>query len=199
MHTKNKPTALILAAGNSGRMGKPKVFLPYDEHRTFLDKMLSVFFSFGCGEVWVVLNENGMERAAKENFYKNVHLVLNEHPEKERFYSLQTGLKAIPEHTPVFVHNGDNPFVDAEVLDALWNAHSEHAVTLPEFQNQGGHPILLSCEIVQELVRETNETQHLNDFLKKYDQNRMPVNSKGILVNINTAEDYQKYFGKVLK
>lgn len=199
MNTENKPTALILAAGASGRMGKPKAFLPYDDDRTFLDKILSVFFSFGCSEIWVVLNDKGMERAAKENFYKNVHLVLNEHPEKERFYSLQTGLKSIPGNTSVFLHNGDNPFINPEVLNALWRAHGEHSVAVPEFEDKGGHPILLAPEIIRDIVREKNDKLHLNEFLSKYEQRRIPVNNPGILININTAEDYKKYLGKVLK
>lgn len=199
MSETNKPVALILAAGTSKRMKKLKPFLSYDENRTFLDKILFSFFTFGCQEAWIVLNKQGMEQASGENYYKNVHLVMNEHPEKERFHSLQTGLKHIAENTPVFLHNADNPFISQITLEQLWNAYHANGVVIPEFIDKGGHPILLAPEIVRDVVNEDNEKLLLNEFLKKYEQFRIPVTNPEILVNINTTEEYQKYFGKVLK
>ncbi|MBN2637502.1 MAG: NTP transferase domain-containing protein [Bacteroidales bacterium] len=199
MNKKNKPAALILAAGNSGRMGKIKAFLPFDENRTFLDKILSSFFMFGCSDVWIVLNEQGIKRAEQENYYSNVHLVLNEHPEKERFFSLQTGLKVIPEDTPVFLHNADNPFINTEVLSLMWDACDEQSVVVPELNGKGGHPVLLPPDVVEKIIGEQNESVPLNDFLQNIPQQRIAVSDTDILININSSEDYQRFFGKVLK
>jgi len=195
----NKPIALILAAGTSDRMGRLKAFLPFDEHRTFLEKIFDGFSAFGCSEIWVVLNKKGMDKVKGERFADNIRFVLNEHPEKERFYSLQTGLKAMPKNTPVFLHNGDNPMIGEAVLNEVWAAYRENAVTIPVYQNKGGHPVILAPEITKEIINEADEHTNLKTFLKKFPQNRVPVQHAGVLTNINTPEAYEKYFGKPLK
>ena len=195
----NKPIALILAAGKSGRMGRPKAFLPFDERRVFLQKIIDEFSAFGCPEVWVVLNTKGMEQVRQRRFPKKVHFVLNEHPEKERFFSLQTGLKAVPDNIPVFLHNGDSPMIDTAVVNSLWLAYRENAVTVPVYQNNGGHPVILAPDVIQEIINEPDEQSHLKAFLKKFPQNRVSVLNPGVLTNINTPESYEKYFGKSLK
>jgi molybdenum cofactor cytidylyltransferase len=195
----NKPIALILAAGTSDRMGRLKAFLPFDEHRAFLQKIVDAFLTFGCPEVRVVLNAAGMDQVKGMLFSEPVRFVLNQHPEKERFYSLQTGLKAVPENTPVMLHNGDNPMIEAAVLNHLWAAYREDAVTVPVYQNKGGHPVILAPGIVKAILKEPDEQTHLKTFLQQFPQNRVPVQHEGVLTNINTPEAYEKHFGKPLK
>lgn len=193
----SKPIALVLAAGNSGRMGKTKIFLPFDNKHTFLEQIIYVFSSFGCEEIRIVLNAEGMNHIDNKFFLPNVHFILNKHPEKERFYSIQTGLNNVAKNKPVFLHNGDNPMVHKEVLKQLWNAYNGQSVIIPEFHTKGGHPILLPSYIIQKIVQESNIKTNLKKFLEEFPQNRIPVDDQGVLTNINTPEDYNKYFTSI--
>ncbi|MBE0649432.1 MAG: NTP transferase domain-containing protein [Bacteroidales bacterium] len=191
-------TALILAAGYSGRMGKLKGFLPFDEKRIFLEKIVSEYLTFGCRQVGVVLNEQGMRLYEKMPLQhkNNITAILNPAPEKERFFSLQTGLKALKPAGAVFLHNVDSPFLKQEVLQYLADNFHKQAYVVPTYQDEGGHPVLLSQEIVKALTEAPDYDQNLRVFLQNFAQIKVPVNDPGILTNINSPEEYEQYFGK---
>lgn len=192
------PSALILAAGNSGRMGRQKAFLPFDSQQCFLEKIISEFLVFNVQKVTVVLNSEGMESFEKLTFQQKdmVQAVLNLFPERERFYSIQTGLKALKPENTVFLHNVDTPFLHQDVLKALIKSHRKDTYAVPTYQNQGGHPILLSQEVVHNLISTPDYTQNLKVFLQPYTQISVPVTEPKVLVNINLPMDYEKYFGE---
>ena len=199
--------ALILAAGNSGRMGMSKAFLPFDAERTFLEKIVDEYLAFGCAPVGVVLNEEGMALFKKMPLHHkdNIRAILNPAPEKERFFSLQTGLKALKPTGSVFLHNVDNPFLTQEILQTLTTAFKENfglaqasacapTYLTPTYQNEGGHPVLLSREIVKALIETLDYSQNLRVFLESYSEIQVPVDDPDILANINSPEEYEKCF-----
>ena len=190
--------ALILAAGYSGRMGMSKAFLPYDANRTFLEKIVSEYLTFGCAPVGVVLNKQGMELYEKmqPRHKDKITAILNPAPEKERFFSVQTGLKALNFKGSVFLHNVDNPFLTRDILEALASASKENIYVVPTYHEDGGHPILLSQEIVKALIETSDYEQNLRVFLESYDQIPVPVNNPDILANINSPQEYERLFGR---
>jgi len=195
---KNIPSAIVLAAGNSGRMGRLKAFLPFDDKQCFLEKIIVEFLTFGVQKLVVVLNMEGIKAFEKLSSPQTgqVQTVLNLFPERERFYSIQTALKALGKTQPVFIHNVDNPFVNREVLKGLSEANKKNSYVVPFFQNEGGHPILLSGEIVNDIVSAVDYSFNFRIFLQSYSKIKVPVNDNHILSNINTPEEYNRYFGK---
>lgn len=195
MNNKNQPSALILAAGTSGRMGRLKAFLPFDEHRCFLDKIIDEYLGFGVDELVVVLNEKGMRSFEKMDFHNKsaVKTVLNAYPERERFFSVQTGLAALNAPEAVFLHNVDNPFVNQEVLQKLFKQVAPETYIVPVFDSRGGHPVLLSKEIVAGLISVSDYTLNLKDVLHRFSAIRIPVDDEKILLNINTPKEYEHY------
>ena len=64
----------------------------------------------------------------------------------------------------------------------------------PEYNGIGGHPILLSEKVIND-VRATQEDQiHFKEFLNHYPKMKMQVDDEKILVNINTMEEYKSFF-----
>lgn len=191
-----KPCAvLILAAGNSQRMESPKFALQYTKNQTFLEKIIQVYTEFGCKEISVVLNKEGKLIADRlELQLKKTQIVLNEHPEWERFYSIKLGMQSLSKQHPVFIHNVDNPFVTRVLLESLISQDISAAYVVPTFDGKGGHPILISKRICQALALEKKNDLILSDFLKAYDQKRLAVNDAHILTNINTKEIYHQLF-----
>jgi len=190
---------LILAAGFSGRMGIPKLSLRFDEDRSFAEKIIQTYQSAGCRNIVMIVNEQGENylRRQKVSFTENdVTVILNMHPERERFYSLQTGLRSVQNGLPVFVQNIDNPFVETELLQQLANIYTPEGYVVPRYNGRGGHPVLLSERIVNDITTSLDWGQNLRNFLQAYPQISCPVDDEKILININSPKEYRKYFSK---
>ena len=64
----------------------------------------------------------------------------------------------------------------------------------PKFEGKGGHPILLSEKIINDLKIIEKDQMHFKEFLNNYLKHKVKVYNEKILVNINTEEEYEKYF-----
>lgn len=194
--TKKDFSAIILAAGKSSRMGVSKSFLKYNEQETFIEHIINEYLNFGCKQVVIITNVIDAKWfiVNAHNFSGNIKILINHHPEWHRFYSLKMATEKIINEEYVFVHNVDNPFVNIDVLIELMINRNQADYISPEFNGKGGHPILLSRRIIKD-VRATEEDQiHFKEFLNKYPKKKVPVDDKKVLVNINTLEEYRKYF-----
>lgn len=189
-------SAIILSAGKSERMGVPKFSLRFNTETTFLEKLIDEYHSFGCNEIIVVLNETiaVLYHQLKLSVPSNVRVVINHHPEWERFYSLKLAALDLNEVKPVFVSNIDNPFLNQETLDILFKEVDNFDYISPSFNGKGGHPFLLSAKVINELKTEKQDQIHLKEFLGKYSKKLEEVNDEKILLNINTMEDYSRFF-----
>jgi CTP:molybdopterin cytidylyltransferase MocA len=189
-------SAIILAAGNSSRMGFPKFALKYSKTQTFLEHITEAYEKFGCAEIIVVVNVENYQYLQKQKiqFDEKIKFVVNEHPEWHRFYSLKKGVQALSKKIKIFVHNVDNPFVNPEVLMALKQNADKYDYIYPSFNGRGGHPFLLSENVVTDLKNKAENQIHLKEFLNQYDTKRIKILDERVLVNINTMVDYKKYF-----
>jgi molybdenum cofactor cytidylyltransferase len=190
-----KVSAVILAAGLSSRMGQPKFLLKLPNGKTFLEEIVEKFHKFGCAEIIVVLNKDGISALNTSQILlpDNTKIVENPHPEKERFYSLQCGLKALKKDNPVFVHNVDNPFVDHKVLADLYSNLKGYDYVKPVFEGKGGHPVLFSRKLVNDINSEPLVAIKLNEYLQNKMSAIVEINEPSILTNINTIEDLDKF------
>ncbi len=188
-------SVIILAAGRSNRMGKAKFALPFSVNKTFLEEIIHQYHTFGCKQIIIVLNEKGQDYIKNHRFIfpDNTLLITNKYLERGRFYSIKLGVQSIiSENTPVFIHNIDNPFVNHKVLQKLLS-NNDSGYASPAYQDKGGHPILISKHIAQQIFLDKENNIVLSEFLKKFKRKRIEVDDKNILVNINTPEDYQKW------
>ena len=103
-----KAGVVILAAGRSERMKEMKAFLPYDKNKRFIDKIISTYSEWGCTEIVVVTNAEAMQRMKLTGMVPStVSMVVNDHVEFERFYSVKLGLGAIRRSSFCFIQNVD--------------------------------------------------------------------------------------------
>lgn len=189
-------SVIVLAAGKSERVGFPKLLLKYDEYNTFIEQIIKEYNHLGAKEIIVVVNAISKESIKKHQIKLpvNIKLIINEHLEWHRFYSLRLGANALSQNNSVFVHNVDNPFVNKQVLSELLANSGKADYVSPEFDRKGGHPFLISTNVIQDLKTSESDQMHLKEFLNQYLSLKVPVNDKNVLVNINTLNDYRKYF-----
>ena len=186
-------SVLILAAGTSSRMGLPKPLLKTNNNVSFLEHITSIYSEFGCSSMVVVMNTDGKLLTKELIFPDRSVIVINQYPELGRFNSIIMGLSQV-ETKYVFIQNIDNPTVDKNILLNLYNNRKGFDIVKPRYQGVGGHPILISNQVIYDIVNEGNIGIRLNEFLKKYKTKYIDVSVDSVLTNINTKEDYQKYY-----
>ncbi|NOU46090.1 MAG: NTP transferase domain-containing protein [Bacteroidales bacterium] len=193
-----KNDAIILAAGRSARYGQAKFSLKFDAEITFLEKIVAEYIAFGCENIVVVVNTESLDLLQDSQFFhkSEAKSVINPNPESGRFSSIKIGMAALKESNATFIQNVDNPFVNLNMLHQLADNLTEYAGICPTFHGKGGHPLLLSEKLVIALKSE-NYHVDFKQFLTGFEIQKMEVNDPGVLANINTREDYERWFGSI--
>ena len=186
---------IILAAGKSGRMGKPKFLLEHVSEETFLHRLITVYQRAGIHEMVVVVNSIDFENHSDyfSTLPERVKIIQNPTPEQGRLLSIQLGTGALSGNTPCFIHNIDNPFVENNLLEQLHHSLGEAGYVKPVFAGKGGHPIFISDKIVAVLRDETNEFQDFKQLLDSFYGKRLEVEFEEVVLNVNTREDYHSF------
>lgn len=146
--------AVILAAGASERMGRPKALLDI-RGETFLDRLIRVFAAAGASPV-VVLGNDAERIAAASRLAATAMLVLNPHPELGQMSSLRCGLQGAPAHADlVFFTPVDSPGVQADTILRLreaWESGGRPPVVTPRHSGRNGHPVGVRRDVCRELL-----------------------------------------------
>lgn len=194
-HQKKLPsvTAIILGAGESSRMGRPKLLLPFGDS-TIIGTVLSHVLSSSVEKTIVVLGSNYESHQEVIQDYP-VEIVNNKRYRDGMFSSLRCGLGAVPDAADaVMVLLGDQPMVQAEEMDHLIESYrdSDKEIIIATHGNKRGHPVLIGRKFIDELTRYPGEAS-LRDLLQEHPSEILEIKSgnEGILRDIDTENDYQ--------
>ena len=187
---------VILAAGLSERMKELKAFLPYDENTRFIEKILSTYSDWGCSEIVVVTNPEALKQMKQTEMIPSAAtIVVNDHMELERFYSVKLGLGAIRKSSFCFIQNVDNPLITPQILDLLYDHRSYEKYVSPVFKNKRGHPVLLNRENINHILNWPVNSANFRQVLSTMEVLKVEMPDDRVLININSPEDYQRFFG----
>ncbi len=167
-NTLEQPGVILLAAGQSDRMGTPKHLLRFSESQTFIEHIVEVYQRFQVSKIVIVVNEKAQIFPEMFMDPKGIQIVVNNKLEFGRFYSVQLGLQSI--NGNCFIQNIDNPFVNLGLLINLNTELKGSDYCVPVYNNKGGHPILISEKIAKHIVRKCDKDSYLNDILKSFDR-----------------------------
>jgi len=185
---------LILAAGESRRMGSPKALLNYRE-ATFLDTLCRLF-ARNCSPVIVVLGAHAEEIRTRTTH--PAQFVFNPDWRSGQTSSMQCGLRALPPAADgVLFTLVDHPAVATSTIDRLLAPGDPgQLLRVPRYQGQRGHPVWFSRDLVAEFLalppdgaardvvhRHVAETQYLD------------VDDTGIVADIDDPEAYRNLTG----
>jgi molybdenum cofactor cytidylyltransferase len=189
-------SAIILAAGQSKRMGQPKMTLPWGQ-TTVISQVVATLSRAGISDITVVTGGN-REKIEEELANQSVHFVFNpDFAKGEMLSSVQCGLKAIcAESEAALIALGDQPQIEAKVVQDILRSYHEKLwwIIVPSYQMHRGHPFLVD-RLLWQAVLDLKSPASLKDFL---DQNKekiyyLNVNSSGIMQDIDTQKDYDQY------
>jgi molybdenum cofactor cytidylyltransferase len=163
--------AIMLAAGESTRMGRQKALLPW-EGTTLIAYQLAQLTSVDeISEIIVVTGHEPApirEIAARSARTRTVH---NDAYRSGKVSSIKAGLAAIPKNTDaILVLAVDQPR-PAHVLRSVIDAHvrEQGVITAPACDGRRGHPVVFDRRMLPELMAITEDTQGLRDVMRRHE------------------------------
>ncbi len=189
--------AIILAAGQSKRMGKPKPLLRFND-QTFLEQIISVLKHSDVDRITVVLGAEA-DTIRKSVDLTGTNIVINQDYQRGQLSSLTAGIKESPEDTEaILICLVDNPFITEEVVNKIVQTFKEtnNPIIVPVFDKERGHPTLFSRSLFNELLSAPEEEGARHVLYSNEEKIlELEVSEHGIRIGIDTQEDYKLYFG----
>ena len=188
-------SALVIAAGESKRMGQTKQLLPW-QGKVLLQHVLDNILGSEVDEVILVLGCEA-ERILEKVDTPKVKVVLNPDYRKGMITSIQRGLNALQKEVEAFfIVLGDQPGISSPIYNRLIRefrrVYPSKKILLPTYQGKRGHPALFSVDYRAEgsaLKGDVGFRQiildHPNDLLS------IEMGASAVLEDIDTPEDYQ--------
>lgn len=188
-------SAIILAAGQSRRMGQPKMLLPWGQ-LTVIEQVIRTFRGAGIEDILVV---TGGTRELVEKVIEPypVQKIYNSNYEAgEMLSSLQLGLRALSDQVrATLIGLGDQPQVQERTVRLVCEAYreSQSSLVVPSFQMRRGHPWLVATPLWNEVLK-LEPPESPRDFLNRHatDIHYVEVDTSSVLTDLDTPEDYQK-------
>jgi len=179
---------LILAAGESRRMGTPKALLPY-RNESFLDTLVGLLQD-RCAPVIVVLGcaADQIRSAAR----RAALFVENPHWAAGQTGSMQCGLRSVPpEAAGVLFTLVDHPAVRPQTLDALLRAEPA-LLRVPRYRGRNGHPIWFSRDLIAEFLA-LPHSAGARDVVRAHagETTFLEVDDPGVLADIDDPAAYR--------
>jgi molybdenum cofactor cytidylyltransferase len=186
---------IILAAGESRRMGFPKAMLRYRDE-TFLDTLIGLFAPH-CSPLIVVLGSNADR--IRESTARNATFVLNPDYPRGMTTSLQCGLRMLPPQADsVLFTLVDHPAVQPGTIATLLNS-PETLLRVPRHGGRRGHPIWFSRELAPEFLA-LPESGAARDVVRAHagDTQFLDLDDPGIVADIDDPAAYGRLTGAPL-
>ena len=184
--------AIILAAGSSTRMGSQKLLLPYN-NSTMIENVIDNVLGSRIHKVMVVLGSDSDE-ITRTIGQRPVEICINHQPEKGMLSSVMCGFKAIPEEANVaLVYLGDQPNIPPAITNMILEAYNEdlYGIVIPVHNHRRGHPLLVDLKYRRDIYKLDLE-KGLRSLMHLFPEDvlEVEVNEPGILVDIDTRQDY---------
>jgi molybdenum cofactor cytidylyltransferase len=177
---------VILAAGLSSRAENYKMALDLGGE-TVIERCVKGMYS-SCSRIIVVVGHKAEIIKEILNKYSKVELIYNKEYQQGMFTSVKEGLKRVKEDR-FFFTPGDYPLISTEVYDKMLQIGGD--IIIPTYKGRKGHPILMKKSTADEIfIRK--ELTNLREFINYKGFTAVQVEDGGILMDIDTVEDYLK-------
>jgi molybdenum cofactor cytidylyltransferase len=194
-------TPLILAAGESSRIGFPKALLPLGR-RTFVTSILDTLEELDLAEPCVILGSHA-ERIRPQLLDRRARVVINPDPRQGQLSSIKVALEQIEAScSACLIWPVDQPGVPVTVVRDLIQLFESTAskIVLPVYQDRRGHPALFSRSLFAELLATPlNEGARAVVLGHRDEIGLVRTTEAATVFDIDTAEDYLRLTGETLE
>ena len=190
-------SAVILSAGESSRMGRPKALLPI-EGQKFIERIIRVIGQSRVGRTIVVLGHHADELRG-EIEHLPIQVVVNPNYQSGQLSSLQAAIRHIKNDDQcdgMLVHLVDHPFIDVALVDVLIQSFYEtkKLIVVPRHKGKRGHPVIFSRELFAELLSAPAD-QGAKAVVNAHRAETLEIDTEdeGIALDIDTPELYRRH------
>lgn len=186
---------IVLAAGESRRMGQPKQLLPFGEH-TILERVVDTLLTAGVGEVVVVLGHLA-DRVRAVLGDRPVRAVVNASYRQGMLSSVKCGVRAVGAGCEaVLIALGDQPHIEGAVVSEVMRAYraGDAGIVIPRYGDKNGHPIIINLQKYREAITNLPEDAGLNALMQEHadDVRLIDVATEDIIRDIDVPDDYTR-------
>jgi molybdenum cofactor cytidylyltransferase len=191
--------AIILAAGESKRMGSPKMLLPF-KGLTMIENVIANVSDSQVNNIMVVLGAV-REPIVKLVRTKAVNYCFNENYIDGMLSSVVCGFRNIPiDHGAVLVFQGDQPLVTPKVINSVIDVYlsSGKGIVIPVYKSKRGHPVLIDRKYRLE-INKLSPDDGLRSLAHKFPDDVLEVETDeaGILRDFDTYDEYKNGINKI--
>jgi CTP:molybdopterin cytidylyltransferase MocA len=200
----NNPVFVVLAGGQSKRMGLAKGLLKY-QHTFWILEQLNRISKTSVKTVYIGLGFNyqhyfdaisWLEKAQNEfvdYLTLRVRVILNPNPELGSFSTLQSVLNTIKTNCDILINPIDVPILKLTDFNKI--IRTENEVVIPIFNNKKGHPIKITSSFSRRLsaINSSDKNARLDFQIKEISADHVcivEVNDRSVVKNINTKKDW---------
>ena len=188
-------SAILLAAGESKRMGKPKQLMPMGKS-TLLEQAIDNLLNSSVDETIVVVGHQAEEITGKIAS-RPLKIAINPDYRNGMSTSIIAGLILVnPRSQAVMLALADQPLVTSRTINQLIDAFKNHdkGIAVPTHRGTRGHPVIFDIKYKAELLKLKGDIggreivkNHPDDVLE------VPVDTPSVISDIDTQEDYQSH------
>lgn len=192
-------SAVVLAAGESTRMGSPKALLLAPDGRSFVARVVHTLLAAGLMDVLVVTGSQhaAIQAALREaGLADAVRLALNPEPSRGQLSSICTGLDACAESAEgLLMTLVDVPMLKSSTILAVvdaWRA-ARAPIVRPIVDGRRGHPVIFDRRVFDEL-RQAPLNSGARAVVRAHwsESLDVPVDDRGCLLDVDTPADYDR-------
>jgi len=194
----NQFGVVILGAGASSRMGRPKLLLPWNG-TTVVGQLVAQWRQLGTGQIAVVMRPGDAELGAELDRLElpKADRIQNPQPERGMFSSIVCSANWDGWRTEITnwaIVLGDQPHLQLETLRSLlkFAAQNREAICQPMFGGRTKHPVILPSAAWESLKDSRADT--LKSFLNlaPCPSVQCGINDPGLTLDLDTPEDYKR-------
>ncbi len=185
---------ILLAAGESSRMGRPKALLPW-RGTTLVEYQMNSLLRGGCDKVIVVTGKYDAEMAPLLKDRPGIVRAYNPRYMEGKTTSIKTGIRELPDGIHSIVLLAVDQPRPAWVIEKVLRTHTDFGadVTSPGYDGHGGHPLVFDAQLRPELAAITEEGRGVRAIFNKpdIDHHRITFETAIVRLDINTPEAYE--------
>jgi molybdenum cofactor cytidylyltransferase len=184
--------AVVLAAGRSRRMGRPKQLLPLPGGMSVIECVVSNVTPHVKRVIVVVGHLPGQVGALAAR--RGADIAVNSDVDLGMLVSVQNGIRSVSaQATGLLLCLGDQPEVEGDSIAQVLQAASTHAIVIPTYHGRGGHPVFISRSFFGQILDLSSDTSDgLRTVVRGYPEQtcEIEVSRDEVLRDMDTPVDY---------
>jgi molybdenum cofactor cytidylyltransferase len=187
--------AVVLAGGESRRMGSAKALLPYNHH-TFVEHLVEVTQHPRVGAQRVVVGAHAKEIRERAGLDPAI-VIENPEWQQGQLSSIKAAIRSLEGTATegMLLALVDHPLISSGVISSLIRAFdkTKKPIVLPVFNGKRGHPVIFASGLYQELLAAPLDTgARVVVWNHSLEIHEVPTDEEGVIMNLNDPDAFRR-------